>query len=86
MKTGLLGLWTTELTGERRMSECVNIIHFHPEPSQPTSPLPMIFNPEKKKGEDCLAYWLLQRFLSIRIITSPITTIATMIPAVAGNK
>jgi hypothetical protein len=58
---GLLGLWTTNSKEKERMSECVNIIHFHPEPSQPHYPIANDFT-RRKEGEDlidfaaCLAF------------------------------
>jgi hypothetical protein len=39
-----------------------------------------------KKGEREVAFFGAYRFLSIRIITSPTTTIAMIMPMVAGTK
>ncbi len=64
-------------------------LHFlRPEPSQPHSPIAKeIVTPKKKKGEDlCVSFLVAYRFLSIRISTSPMTIIATIVTIDIGRK
>ena len=72
--------------GEQKNDRLRNYHSFHPEPSQPHPPMPMIFNPEEKRGDFCVRVLFGYRFLSIRISTAPTTTIATMIPMVEGTR
>ena len=43
-------------------------------------------NPEKKRGKSGWFLFVAYRFLSIRMITSPMTTIAIMMPIDTGRK
>jgi hypothetical protein len=54
VKEGLLGLWMTHLKEKERMTN-PRLRNYHSISSRALSaPFLLLFNPEKKKGEDCL--------------------------------
>jgi hypothetical protein len=87
VKKGLLGLWKTDLKEKERMTDqrLRDYHSFYPEPSQPVSPMPMILTPKKEGGKFGLLL-VAYRFLSIRMISSPIAMIATIVPIDIGRK